>query len=313
VACTACHRVHGGEGKLLQEAPETLCRSCHQEMQPKDGAYMHAPVAQGQCLACHTPHGGSLRHNLLDEASAACRACHPPEAEGFAAAHFGYPVTESKCLSCHDPHSTDRAQKLVAKRQHAPFAAHECDACHTTESGGPSASLKKPVKELCATCHPPSKTHPAKDAQGRALGRHVPVDQGLCTVCHNPHASTQPKALKDRVDYVCFFCHAKTEEATLQTHRHKPVTTGNCLLCHRGHVASAPQLLTNDPIELCATCHATQGKFTHPVGVWKGKPVRVPGTQETVVCTHCHDVHGSPYRGILPQEEDTLCRTCHKA
>jgi predicted CXXCH cytochrome family protein len=138
------------------------------------------------------------------------------------------------------------------------------------------------------------------------------VDQGLCTVCHNPHATPQPKALKDRVDYVCFFCHSKTEEATLQTYRHKPVSTGNCLLCHRGHVAPHQQLLNNGPIELCSTCHATQGKFTHPVGVWKGKPTLVPGTKETMVCSHCHAVHGSPYDGILPQEETALCRTCHK-
>jgi DmsE family decaheme c-type cytochrome len=310
--CTACHRVHGGQGKALQAAPEVLCLGCHKEMQPVEGSYRHSPVANGQCLDCHTPHGDAPRHDLRTDVSSACRACHAPDAEGFAAAHLGYPVADSNCLSCHDPHSSDREHKLVSKQQHAPFAAHQCEACHVSDAAGPSKALKKPVKELCATCHPPSKTHPQKDAQGHTLVRHTPVDQGLCTVCHNPHATPQPKALKDRVDYVCFFCHSKTEEATLQTYRHKPVSTGNCLLCHRGHVAPHQQLLNNGPIELCSTCHATQGKFTHPVGVWKGKPTLVPGTKETMVCSHCHAVHGSPYDGILPQEETALCRTCHK-
>ncbi|MBM3497635.1 MAG: hypothetical protein FJX74_03085 [Armatimonadetes bacterium] len=312
MACTACHRVHGGEGKALQKAPEALCLECHDEMRPAEGAYVHAPVAQGRCLDCHTPHGEAPRHNLLSDIGAACRACHDPAAEGFTAAHLGYSVAESDCTSCHDPHSSDREHKLIAKRRHAPFEAHQCETCHAADANGPSNKLKKPVKELCATCHPASKTHPREDAQGRKLVRHAPVDQGLCTVCHNPHATRQPKALKDRVDYVCFFCHAKTEDDTLKEFRHKPVATGNCLLCHKGHVAPYEGLLSEEPIKACSTCHATQGKFTHPVGVRDGKPVLVPGTKETVVCSHCHDVHGSSHEGILPQEETSLCRSCHK-
>jgi predicted CXXCH cytochrome family protein len=312
VSCTACHRVHGGEAKALQKAPEALCLDCHAKELPKEGEYGHAPVTQGRCLDCHSPHGEGPRHNLVSDLGAACRSCHDPAAEGFTAAHLGYSVAESNCGSCHDPHSTDRERKLISENQHAPFAAHECETCHVADAAGPSKALKKPVKQLCATCHPPAKTHPAEDAQGRKLVRHAPVDQGLCTVCHNPHATTRPLGLKDRVDYVCFFCHSKTEDDTLKPVAHKPVQTGNCLLCHKGHVSPEPRLLNNESIALCSTCHATQGKFTHPVGTRDGKPVLVPGTKETVVCAHCHAVHGSDYDGILPQEETPLCRTCHK-
>lgn len=311
-SCLTCHKIHGGEGRALKQPPEALCLSCHGSVVNKDGPYTHQPVAQGKCLLCHVPHGGAPRHNLADDVAGTCRSCHRPEGEKFAAAHSGYGVAQSNCLSCHSAHSFDREHGLLAKNQHPLFAERKCEACHTPSVGDAVPELRKPAKELCLTCHSASKIRPTKGPDGKPLVQHPPVQQGLCTTCHSPHASAYPAELKDRTDYVCFFCHAKVETATRQPYSHKPVATGNCLLCHRGHVSPEAKLLTKESISLCVSCHTTQGKLTHPVGLWKGKMVRDPATGAPVVCARCHAVHGSAFPAILPSEEDALCRGCHK-
>jgi predicted CXXCH cytochrome family protein len=312
ISCLTCHKAHGDSQHLLQKPPSELCRECHPQVINKSDGYTHRPVSEGQCLLCHTPHGGSARHNLLDKVSDACLSCHQPGAPGFVTAHSGYTVEKSDCLSCHNPHSFDRGRALLRKAEHAPFAARQCAVCHGQATADAKPALVKPVKELCLTCHPANTVMPTTGEGGKELVQHPPAQQGLCTQCHNPHASDRPKQMKDRTDYVCFSCHGGIEDATLSQYRHKPVTTGDCSLCHRGHTSPEKHLLNKESIALCNGCHTTQGKFSHPVGVWKGKPIRDPNTKQTLTCARCHAVHGSRFATLLPEDEDMLCRGCHK-
>jgi predicted CXXCH cytochrome family protein len=311
-SCLSCHQVHGGAPRALKQAPEELCLSCHKAVvNDQEGGFTHDPVAKGQCLLCHLPHGGAARHNLVDKPATACLKCHPA-GEALQKPHSQYAVAEADCLSCHNPHSFDRERKLVRKSEHQPFAERKCEICHLPSEGSAAPALIKPQKQLCLGCHPAEKIMPAKRPDGRPMVQHPPVEQGLCTTCHNPHASDHGKLVKDRLDYACFLCHGKIEDATLQPKQHKPVATGNCLLCHQAHVSAEPKLLTKPPVDACQPCHGTQMKFSHPVGMRDGKPVLDPNTKQMLVCARCHAVHGSKLDNLMPREVDDLCRECHK-
>jgi DmsE family decaheme c-type cytochrome len=75
LSCLDCHGVHGGGGKMTQNATgRELCFSCHAEI---EGPFVfeHAPVNE-DCLICHTPHG-AVADNLLTLAEPAlCLNCH---------------------------------------------------------------------------------------------------------------------------------------------------------------------------------------------------------------------------------------------
>lgn len=310
-ACLTCHQIHSTNEHALSQPPADLCLSCHKQtvINPEAGGYTHTPVATGQCLLCHTPHGGSARHNLVDKVAAACLSCHPIT-DALRATHGQYAVDEANCTSCHNPHSFDRARKLIRKTEHAPF--RKCGTCHVASEGTVKPALLKPQKQLCLGCHPAAKIMPEKTADGKPIKGHAPVQQGLCTTCHNPHASDRETLMKDRVDNACFMCHSKTEDETLRPFEHKPVTTGNCLLCHSPHGSPNDKLLVKPPLEQCQPCHATQMKFSHPVGMRGNKPVIDPTTKKMLTCARCHALHGSNVANLLPNEEIDLCRGCHK-
>jgi predicted CXXCH cytochrome family protein len=261
-------------------------------------------------MLCHNPHGSGVPNDVVQTIGDSCRSCHPVGAPGFADAHAKYSMEQSSCVSCHNPHSFDRGKALLGKNQHTPFAARRCNVCHQGGAGS-RPSLIKPQKELCLGCHPASSIMPAKNAAGAPMVQHGPVTQGLCTTCHNPHATDHPNHLKAKLDQTCFVCHGKVEEATLSLHEHAPVATGNCLLCHEGHTSPEAHLLNRPPIQLCESCHTTQGRFSHPVGLLNGRTVRDPNTGGMLVCASCHAVHGSDTGYLLPQEETALCRSCH--
>ncbi|MEI6500095.1 MAG: cytochrome c3 family protein [Armatimonadota bacterium] len=309
-SCLSCHKIHGPNEQALSQPAGELCLSCHKTLvNPEPAGYTHAPVAKGQCLLCHTPHGGPARHDLIDKVGTTCLSCHPLN-DALRAAHGKYAVDQADCTSCHNPHSFDRARKLLRKTEHAPL--RKCELCHTPSDGAAKPGLVKPVKELCVSCHPTAKIMPEKNAAGEPMKAHPPVAQGLCTACHNPHASDHDKLMKDRVDNTCFQCHATTETETLRPVSHKPLTTGNCLLCHQAHASANRKLLSKPPLEECLPCHATQMKFSHPVGMRQGKPVIDPSTKQMLTCARCHAIHGATVPRLLPAEESDLCRSCHK-
>ena len=152
---------------------------------------------------------------------------------------------------------------------------------------------------------------PAKGPDGKPMQQHPPAQQGMCTTCHNPHATTRPALIKDQLNYVCFFCHSKIEDATRLPRKHKPVESGNCGLCHEPHVSAQENLLTKEPLHECEPCHGAEAKHTHPLGIRNGKPVLDPNTKRMVVCSRCHAVHGSSTEYLLPKEVNDLCRSCH--
>jgi len=150
--CLNCHQAHASPNKgLLNGDSKTVCGKCHgdtmavqQKLAVKEkeeaaaakgevikGALTHVPVQQGNCFACHSPHG-SDRTLLLKGPSNVelCGTCHDW------LKHTSHPMGEKTldlrnknlkvdCLSCHRAHGTGYRYIIPF-----PTVTDLCTQCH---------------------------------------------------------------------------------------------------------------------------------------------------------------------------------------
>lgn len=312
LSCLSCHTGHpNANGKALLKPAKDLCMSCHasvmEDSPGKPAAYTHSPVAQGQCMLCHDPHGASDRRMVTADVNRACETCHDAGTPRMTAGHLGFAVKGAKCISCHDPHSHKTSDKLIRTKQHMPFKQRNCGFCHGKPGADGAATLAKPAKELCSSCHP--ATSIVKDGEQA----HAPVKEGLCTLCHDPHASNTKALQKTRTAYACFTCHSKVEGDTVSAYKHGALD-GNmdCTACHKPHGSPQENLLVKREMDLCGQCH--KHSFSHPMEVKKdGTPVLDPNTDKPLLCAGCHNLHGSQYPILAKADKGRdLCLLCHQ-
>lgn len=145
VACTDCHRGHGGtgEGLLAKKTPE-LCYGCHLDVRAKFALPEHHKVNEGvvSCLDCHRPHGTRSPALMRGANDRACFRCHGDVEGPFVFEHEGL-VTEG-CVRCHDPHGSVNRHLLVRQQ-----VAQLCYECHTVT---PSTHLQPRFRD-CTRCH----------------------------------------------------------------------------------------------------------------------------------------------------------------
>jgi predicted CXXCH cytochrome family protein len=153
---------------------------------------------------------------------------------------------EVDCLECHD----DLKEKKVI---HEALESG-CDSCHSaidatdvphemTNSVDKGLSSEPPG--LCFECHDED------DFKGKV--NHSPVEEGMCTSCHNPHKSGQEKLLQSEPPGLCFECH--DEDDFKGKVNHSPVEEGMCTSCHFPHKSDNEKLLQSEPPGLCFECH----------------------------------------------------------
>lgn len=151
-----------------------------------------------------------------------------------------------------------REQKIPSYA-HGPFAAGQCDLCHSTSSsatfrtfvkrksgtkgtrmGGVSLRLIMEDNELCIDCH----TSKSVDiAYGKGLWVHGPVSKGICTVCHSAHQSPYPFMLLEKSSKdMCTKCHTEGFMADTEDHQKDE----ECTSCHNPHVGKSRFLLKKD-------------------------------------------------------------------
>lgn len=297
--CLSCHLqkvkehpIKGGKSFELTAKVPDLCAQCHDAMGKKK--VVHSPVKDGDCLACHKPHGAAGRF-LLD---------------------VGEDQTDL-CLGCHD------APPFKQKYQHGPVAVGACTACHSPHEGTEKALLKGASRELCLKCHADF----AKAMQA-ATRIHPPVKEQPCTSCHNPHSSANQFVLKEKMPDLCIGCHKemgkKLKEAKVI---HMPVVDGKlCGNCHSTHFSKAKGLLPGDQKSVCLGCHGADNLGIPPLRNIKRelegkKYLHGPIRKDT--CGGCHDPHGSDTSRLLtgsypeafyaPYKEGAydLCLQCH--
>jgi predicted CXXCH cytochrome family protein len=159
------------------------------------------------------------------------------------------------------------------------------------------AEAVKNTMELCLECHPGVVAITQKE------NVHKPVRLGLCTSCHNPHASRHSKLLGFEKGELCYNCH-DPKTGFIGEVVHKPVEQGDCLACHDAHSTDSRGLLTKGMEEGCFECHPKEELVAktnvHPE-VEKGN------------CMACHDPHASSRLGLLDRDRKAICIECHDA
>ena len=191
--CAECHNMNSLPEEVIPESPEkSPCYSCHKPITSRKR--VHAPAANWACNYCHIDIGLSYQRYETP-----------------------FPISE-KCFSCHE---FSEKVWMNKKYVHGPTSTGQCNICHNPHSSNYIFFLKKPIWNLCTSCHAEKasgthvlagfvfgKSHPTR-------GRPDPSRPGrelVCSSCHNPHASNYRFMFNhdytgDR--YLCQMCHKK--------------------------------------------------------------------------------------------------------
>jgi len=191
---------------------------------------------------------------------------------------------------------TGQCHSTMLKTKNVHPVAQPCDTCHQAEltphpqKNKKTFKLVQDVPALCYTCHSPF---------GSKKNVHPPVKDGMCTSCHNPHDSDEPKLLAQPAKDLCLSCHPDKVNFKFV---HGPASTGDCTTCHNPHESDNKSLVLKDSPELCYTCHTDIQDILKKKGV---HPAVLSG------CTSCHNPHGSSYKMFLSAVGKELCFQCH--
>ncbi len=181
------------------------------------------------CLNCHLQQ--EERANFLRNEhgvnSVACTECHsvhaPHQIEGL--------LKASPPALCYDCHGEVRAQFRKPFRHKVNEGLMSCTDCHNQHGGFNVRQLRETTGTdlVCYECH--------ADKQGPFVYEHAPVKVEGCTLCHDPHSSTNPRMLKrSEVGTLCLECHADTVGVFGPTvpsfHNLTQPKRWNCTTCH---------------------------------------------------------------------------------
>lgn len=198
-------------------------------------------------------------------------------------------LAEESCVS-------DKCHATLLKGKTVHPIAETCESCHESvatphpQKGTKTFKLTQEPPDLCYTCH---------EKFGTKSEVHPPVQQGVCTMCHNPHSSNEPKLLAQPLKDLCGTCHADHVDFKVV---HGPVSAGDCTACHTPHESDTKKLLLKEGEALCVGCHLDMPEVLKKKHV---HPALAGG------CTSCHNPHGSDHPKMLAQEGQDLCFLCH--
>ena len=244
--------------------------------------------------------------------------------------------------------ASEKDKKKVPKG-FKPFYVHRytrletCSTCHRVKKGNYRRIV--PVAANCTTgkCH---------GNMGKARYVHGPVGAGVCICCHNPHGSTEPKAIERTGGELCYACHQAKKKEFAREVIHPPVEDGECASCHDPHQSNLKYQLRGKSLQgLCFQCHdkgLIAHKYLHgPVGsgdcvachlphASHNEKLLIASLKKGALCfachkerleefkrkhTHkpvgedcgkCHDPHGSDTKAQLLMPQPGLCRKCHE-
>ena len=208
--CTKCHTPHASTVRFgLKADPLTLCVSCHDKevktgkddtianfkSQLENKKYLHGPVSQKDCEACHISHGGDHFRLLTEEYPSSfyapfdiknyqlCFSCHPESPVmsketttltdfrngrlNLHYLHVNKPEKGRTCRACHATHASNHPKHI---REAVPFGKWEIPIQFekTDTGGGCSPGCHKP-KEYDRVS-PVTYETPAEDGKDKGLG-----------------------------------------------------------------------------------------------------------------------------------------------
>ncbi len=87
---------------MVAEVPQ-LCYTCHKEYSALE-AWVHGPVATGNCLLCHEPHKAKNASLLRKPVPELCYQCHEEQAIRQIKNHGE--ASYARCTDCHEGHAS---------------------------------------------------------------------------------------------------------------------------------------------------------------------------------------------------------------
>ena len=316
--CRECHKIDGEGVFTLAGEREEICGWCHGDLaRGRRGVpwgSVHAPVRDGRCLECHSPHTSPTK-GLPAEKVPACADCHAAVTERLKTDRFVHgPMNLGDCRLCHVVHASAEPKLLVrpatalctdchsdalppagtpaALQPHPMIPEGQCGRCHEPHSSVNQRLLRQPAGRLCQGCHE-GKTRSFHEAKGFSIY--------VCAKCHDLHRPTQPHLIMDASRSLCNECHDFRAAAVFT---HSFVAEGKCFLCHSFHEAS----LARDVASLCLGCHRDNPRLP---AAHRG--IAIEGSR----CTSCHLPHQARRGQLLRAEEHTpfkerACASCHR-
>jgi len=180
-----------------------------------------------------------------------------------------------------------------------------CFGCHDTYREGICLNIKESF---------------LKSVHGRIASFETPGVEKGCESCHGPgskHVETQDPAMifsfkegkltPAQRSEICLQCHTQMNWKCSEHSGHDV----SCTDCHSIHKPQVEKLLSKPEPALCLDCHKNiQAKLMmpnhHPI--WEEQKTG----RKRVVCSDCHEPHGSPVKGLKTDERlNDLCLKCH--
>lgn len=322
--CLRCHAPHNPLFAPKLKTPEkNQCQVCHFEYGPeavkaarKEGALVHIPMVNGNCMDCHREHALGEKSGLRIDQRALCFTCHPDYNAELSRRVKHPPFANSYCTDCHNPHISKYPGLLWGPQrqmcynchfafknigdlpvQHSPFKQGFCTSCHEPHASDHNGLLRINQMRLCYSCHFDRDADLAKPV------RHKPYAEGRCCDCHDPHA-TQTKGLLPAPSQTefCLRCHSR---AYVFGPTHHPVPEGlACTKCHSPHAGFEKALLPKRSPDLCLDCHTFGNDKMALIYYKRSKHGKLS-------CFDCHGKEGFGFKFETLEEKLNVCLSCH--
>jgi DmsE family decaheme c-type cytochrome len=170
-------------------------------------------------------------------------------------------------------------------------------------------------KQICAGCHEESMAAYQHTEHARIFeyGPKGALEARDCEACHGPrseHVENPDAGLAmtgEHYSAVCLQCHNGGDRLYWQSSLHNAAHV-NCTSCHTvmEKKSNRALLAAADEPAVCYSCHTNvraqmQKSYHHPV------------REGRIDCSGCHNVHGSPGRGMLAKGTvNETCYSCHQ-
>jgi DmsE family decaheme c-type cytochrome len=174
MSCAACHKVHGGNDKLLAKSNESdLCFTCHFDVRadilkrskhPMRDSSSLTTEGKMTCSSCHNAHGARTEKLIAAKSfNDKCYECHVEKKAPLLWEHS--PVKED-CITCHSAHGSINDKMLVAK---IPRLCQQCHMQGRHQSGALGTNSTFTFNRSCLNCHP--QIHGSNNPSGTVLQR----------------------------------------------------------------------------------------------------------------------------------------------
>jgi DmsE family decaheme c-type cytochrome len=206
------------------------------------------------------------------------------------------------------PVEIDAADTIEAgQAEHAFMQANPCEGMEKGDYLGPN---------VCADCHQDKVDNMKTSPHGQAADARTPYGREGCETCHGPgmlHFETEGNCIisltgrygesVEQRNGICLQCHqsGKRMHWSGSTHEAEDLACVSCHSIHKKHDVTERTAET----EVCYSCHQNIRAQTFRVS-------RHPIRENKVICSDCHNPHGSAGPSSLKQFTiNENCYSCH--